>query len=145
MAYVLVVDDDEDMASAVAEMLQSAGHEVGIELDHTKAVACMEERRPDLVILDVMFPHDKTAGFTLARKIRLLNERLRDIPIVMLTAVNEEHPGFHFSNRDIDDHWLPVAEFLDKPVDPLVLREKVAAILNTARQGNDSFAKEKVQ
>ncbi len=145
MAYVLVVDDDEDMASAVAVMLEADGHEVGIELDHTKAVMCMEERRPDLVVLDVMFPNDKTAGFTLARKIRLSNERFKEIPIIMLTAVNKEYGGFRFSNRDIDDHWLPVAEFLDKPVDPLVLREKVAAILNTARQGNDSLTKEKVQ
>ncbi len=144
MAYVLVVDDDEDMASAVAAILRNDGHDVGIELDHTKAVTCMEQRRPDLVILDVMFPNDKTAGFTLARKIRLSNERLKDILIIMLTAVNEEYAGFHFSNRDIDDHWLPVAEFLNKPVDPFVLREKVAAILNTARQGKDSVSKETV-
>ncbi len=130
MAYVMVVEDDEDMANAVATMLQNAGHEVGIELDHKKAVTCMKERRPDLVILDVMFPGEKTAGLTLARTMRLHNERLKDIPIIMLTAVNQAYQGLHFSKLDIDEHWLPVAEFLDKPVDPIVLRNKVAALLS---------------
>ena len=145
MAYVMVVDDDEDMANAVAAMLQNSGHEVGIELDHKKAVTCMNERCPDLVILDVMFPNEKTAGFTVAREMRLYNERLKDIPIIMLTAVNQEYQGLHFSNLDIDDHWLPVTEFLDKPVDPIVLRDKVAAILTRARSGSDSANKEKVR
>ncbi len=130
MAYVMIVEDDEDMANAVATMLQNAGPEVGIELDHKKAVASMEERRPDLVILDVMFPSEKTAGFTLARTMRLHNERLKDVPIIMLTAVNQEYQGLNFSSLDIDDHWLPVAEFLNKPVDPSALREKVTALLS---------------
>ncbi len=126
----MIVDDDEDMANAVATMLQNAGHEVGIELDHKKAVTCMKERRPDLVILDVMFPNEKAAGFMLAREMRLFNERLKDIPIIIVTALNQEHQGLHFSRLDIDDHWLPVAEFLDKPVDPIVLLDKVAALLS---------------
>ncbi len=143
MAYVMIIDDDEDMASAVATMLQNAGHEVDIELDHKKAVTCMEERCPDLLILDVMFPNEKTAGFTLAREMRLHNERLKDIPIIMFTAVNQEYQGLHFSNLDIDDHWLPVAEFLDKPVDPSVLREKVSTLLagkNVSAGGVDKEA-----
>ena len=134
MAYVMVVDDDEDMANALAMMLQNDGHETGIELEIDKAVASMENRRPDLVVLDVMFPNNKTAGFTLARTMRLYNEKLKCIPIIMLTAVNQEYRGLHFSNRDIDDHWLPVAEFLDKPVDPFVLREKVSALLSGTRE-----------
>ncbi len=134
MAYVMIVDDDEDMANAVAMMLQNDGHEAGIELEIDKAVASMENRRPDLVILDVMFPNNKTAGFTLARMMRLYNEKLKGVPIIMLTAVNQEYRGLQFSNRDIDDHWLPVAEFLDKPVDPSVLREKVSALLSGTRE-----------
>ncbi len=130
MAYVMIVDDDEDMANAVAAMLRNAGHEVCIELDQKKAVTCMEERRPDLVILDVMFPNEKTAGFTLARAIRHHNEKLKGIPVIMLTAVHQEYPELRFCNRDIDDYWLPVAEYLSKPVDPSVLREKVSALLS---------------
>ena len=142
MAYVMIVDDDEAMGDAVAAMLQDAGHEVGIELEITKAVTSMETRRPDLVILDVMFPNDETAGFTLARAMRHHNEKLKGIPILMLTAVHQEYPELRFSNRDIDDYWLPVAEYLSKPVDPSVLREKVSALLSESNVSTGSVRKE---
>ncbi len=142
MAYVMVVDDDEDMANAVAMMLQNDGHEAGIELEIDKAVASMEDRRPDLVILDVMFPNNKTAGFTLARTMRLYNEKLKGIPIIMLTAVHQEYPELRFSNLDIDDNWLPVAEYLSKPTDPSVLQEKVSALLSESKVSTGSVRKE---
>ncbi len=128
MAYVAIIDDDEDFASAVAKILRDGGHEVEIKLDIESAVKSMEERRPDLLILDVMFPEDSTAGFSLARSMRHYNEKLKGIPVLMLTAVNTKFP-LGFSERDIDDHWLPVADFLEKPVDFDVLQNKVAALL----------------
>ena len=129
MAYVLIIDDDEDFANAVATFLrQKGGYEVGIELDTENAVTSMEERRPDLVILDVMFPENSDAGFELARTMNLYNEKLKGIPILMLTAVNRKYP-FGFGKRDIDDHWLPVHDFLDKPIDFDVLQNKVAELL----------------
>ena len=128
MPYLLVVDDDEDFASAAAKILRDAGHEVEIKLDIESAVETMEERRPDLLILDVMFPEDSTAGFSLARKMKHYNEKLKNIPILMLTAVNTKFP-LGFSERDIDDHWLPVTDFVEKPVDFDVLQKKVAALV----------------
>ncbi len=128
MPYLLVVDDDEDFASAAAKILRDAGHEVEIKLDIESAVETMEERRPDLLILDVMFPEDSTAGFSLARKMKHYNEKLKNIPILMLTAVNTKFP-LGFSERDIDDHWLPVTDFVEKPVDFDVLQRKVAALV----------------
>ena len=65
MAYVMIVDDDEDFASAVTATLQAAGHEVAVECDPTAAVERMQTRAPDLAILDVMFPEDPSAGFAL--------------------------------------------------------------------------------
>ena len=142
MAYVMIVDDDEAMGDAVAAMLQDAGHEVGIELEITKAVTSMETRRPDLVILDVMFPNDETAGFTLARTMRHHNEKLRGIPVLILTAVHQENPELRFSNRDIDDYWLPVAGYLKKPVDPSVLQQKVSALLAEKNVSASSVGRE---
>ncbi len=142
MAYIMVVDDDEDMANAVAVMLQNDGHEAGIELDTDKAVASMEVRRPDLVILDVMFSNGKTAGFTLARAIRHHNEKLRDIPGLILTAVDPDNPELMFRNRDIDDYWLPVAGYLKKPVDPSVLQQKVSALLAEKNVSASSVGRE---
>jgi len=128
MAYVMIVDDDEDFAAAASTVLQSAGHEVQIELDTESATKSMERRPPELVILDVMFPEDASAGFELARTMRHHNEKLKGIPVLMLTAVNAKFP-LGFGSRDIDDNWLPVSDFLEKPVDFDVLRGKVDALL----------------
>jgi DNA-binding response OmpR family regulator len=128
MAYVLIVDDDEDFASATAAALTAAGYEVRTEYAIPAALQSMAARRPDLVVLDVMFPEDNTAGFELARAMRLKHPDLRQVPILMLTAVNTRFP-FGFSAKDIDEDWLPVNDFLEKPVDLDVLTARVAAML----------------
>ena len=128
MSYVMLVDDDEDFASAAADVLTGAGHEVRVELDIDNAVKNMEERLPDLVVLDVMFPEDPSAGFELARTMQHHNEKLKGIPILMLTAVNAKFP-LGFGTHDIDDNWLPVADFLEKPIDLDVLVDKVNGLL----------------
>jgi DNA-binding response OmpR family regulator len=140
MAYVLIVDDDEDFALAVARVLGSAEHEVAIELDTDSGLKSMQARLPDLAILDVMFPEDSSAGFELARKMRHYSDELRDIPVLLLTAVNTQFP-LGFSTRDIDADWMPVSDFLEKPVDFEVLCAKVSALLeqhaskkNTSRE-----------
>lgn len=132
MSYLLIVDDDEDFATAVATMLRAKGHDVRMELDLSAAVRSMTERRPDLLLLDVMFPEDSTGGFELARTMRWRNETLKDVPILMLTAVNTRFP-LGFSSKDIDDDWMPVTDFLEKPVDLDVLAERVQTML-AARQ-----------
>ncbi len=131
MAYVLIVDDDEDFATATATALRAGGQEVAIELRPDSAMKSMEDRRPDLAILDVMFPEDSSAGFELARRMRHCSETLKDIPVLLLTAVNARFP-LGFSTRDIDDTWLPVSDFLEKPIDFNVLRNRVDAILQAA-------------
>ncbi len=133
MSYLLIVDDDEDFATAVATVLRGKGHEVRMELDLSAAVRSMTDRRPDLVLLDVMFPEDSTGGFELARSMRWRHQSLKDVPILMLTAVNTRFP-LGFSEKDIDDDWMPVTEFLEKPVDLDVLAERVDTIL-AGRQG----------
>lgn len=132
MSYLLIVDDDEDFASAVATVLRGGGHDVRVELDLSTAIRSMTERRPDLVVLDVMFPEDSTGGFELARKMRRSDDALKDVPILMLTAVNTRFP-LGFSSKDIDEDWLPVTDFLEKPVDLDVLAERVATILANRR------------
>jgi len=128
MAYLLIVDDDEDFANTAATVLRKEGHNVQIELDTDDAVQSMENKLPDLVILDVMFPEDASAGFELARFMRH-NGRLKGIPILMLTAINTRFP-LGFGPKDIDDRWLPVTDFLEKPVDFDVLLRKVAQLLH---------------
>ncbi|MFA6030435.1 MAG: response regulator [Elusimicrobiota bacterium] len=112
MARVLVIDDDQDIAKATAMMLEAGGHKAEIELNEKKAVERVGQVKPDVVVLDVMFPGNDTAGFELARDIHSKYEKL---PIVMVTSVNE-HGKLGFSGADVDPSWLPVSEFIEKPV-----------------------------
>jgi len=134
MAYVLVVDDDEDFAETTATVIRNEGHDVEIELDTDSAVQSMQNKTPDLVILDVMFPENASAGFELARFMRNEIETLKMIPILMLTAINAKFP-LGFSPNDISSEWMPVTGFLEKPVDFDVLVNKVSELL-----GQDSKA-----
>ncbi len=128
MAYILVVDDDSDFADVVTQILRKGGHEVSVELDTESAVTSMENRRPDLLILDVMFPENPSAGFALARAMSHRNEKLRGIPILILTAINARFP-LGFGPRDIDDTWLPISDLLEKPVDFDILLNRVDTVL----------------
>ena len=130
MAYILIVDDDTTFAEAVGVVLQSHGYETGIETDPDKTIGRIEERKPDAIILDVMFPESDTAGFEVARSIR---RSFGDVPVLLLTAVNQTFP-LGFSNTDRDPTWLPVVEFMEKPCDLERLCRKVADILASARK-----------
>ncbi len=136
MAYLLLVDDDEDFAAAAATSLRADGHEVAIQLDTAGALVSLQERKPDLLVLDVMFPEDSSAGFGFARTVRRLGDEFTKLPILMLTAVNARFP-FGFSERDIDEDWLPVTDFVEKPVDFDVLAQKVTDLLAGKRPGCD--------
>jgi DNA-binding response OmpR family regulator len=120
-----MTDDDEDFLVATAMVLRKAGHEVDTETQTDKVVERIRKRMPDLLILDVMFPEDASAGFDLARTVR---RTFQDMKILMLTAVNTKFP-LGFSADDIDDEWLPVTDFLEKPVDLDVLRDRVEALV----------------
>ena len=135
MAYILLVDDDRDFAETTAVVLRQAGHEVSVEVDVDSALESIDRRPPDLLILDVMFSEDISAGFTLARTIRRHHESRRAaVPILMLTAVNMQFP-LGFGRKDIDDEWLPVSDFLEKPVDLEHLVRRVDELLGKpARQ-----------
>jgi DNA-binding response OmpR family regulator len=128
MAYILIVDDDQDFAETIALVIRKEGHDVQIKFDTESAFQSMQNKTPDLVILDVMFPEDSSAGFELARIMRHENETLKMIPILMLTAINAKFP-LGFGPNDIDSDWMPVTAFLEKPVDFDVLRDKISKLL----------------
>jgi len=132
MAYLLIVDDDEDFTAAAKLVLETEGHEVAVALDIASGLKSIEARKPDLLILDVMFPENSTAGFDFARTIRNRHKDFGDMPILMLTAVNEKFP-LGFGTSDIDEDWLPVQDFVEKPVDFDVLKAKVADMLQKSK------------
>ena len=127
MAFILMVDDDPEFADAIIQLLDSQGHEVVAEQEPQAALAQLATRPADAVILDVMFPENPTAGFDLARTIR---REYEDMPILMLTGVNQEFP-LGFSGKDIHSEWLPVSDFLEKPVDFPLLVQRVHKLLES--------------
>lgn len=124
---ILIIDDDLDITEAMRTVLENRGHEVRNALDGDEARERLRETRPDLIILDVMM-RTSQEGFELSRELKH-NAEYQKIPILMLTAVKQK-TGLDFKPAAGDDAWLPVDEFLDKPVRPDVLLAKVDDLLS---------------
>lgn len=118
---ILIIDDDIDLVEAMRLTLENAGFEVIDAQDGQKGLEKIEKEKPDLVLLDVMM-ETQDEGFHIAYQIRN-NEETADLPIIMLTAVGAE-TGFSF-DKEKDEDFLPVDEFIEKPVNPDTLIEYV--------------------
>ncbi|RLF43701.1 MAG: two-component system response regulator, partial [Thermoplasmata archaeon] len=81
---IMVVDDEYEVADIVKKMLESEGFEVIIANSGEEALKKLEKERPDLILLDIMMPG--MDGWETLKKIKS-NEKFRDIPVSMLTAL----------------------------------------------------------
>ncbi len=117
MYKVLVIDDDPDMVEAVRIVLEREGYTVESASNVSDGWTRLEEGRPDLLILDVMM-EEPDEGLMFARKVRREGNPL---PILMLTSVNRAL-GLQIGK---DEEIVPVDEFVEKPIDPATLVEKV--------------------
>ncbi len=129
MALIGIIDDDAELAENLSMVLQKEGHEVSTRDTTEGAINDLLKEKPDLLILDVMFPENPAGGFDLAREIRK-TDGIKDLPIILLTAINQEFP-MDFSSNDIDQDWMPVQDFAEKPVDIKEMLNKVTKILST--------------
>ncbi len=130
MPKIMIVDDDTELLETLEDALSEPNLTV-VTRDTTEGTvreALVE--RPDLFIVDVMFPENPAAGFDLAREIRATSE-LRGIPIILLTAINQEFPG-DLSPDDMGNDWFPVQELIEKPVDLDILRRRVQSLVSGA-------------
>ena len=123
---ILIIDDDPDIIEAMTVVLENRGYEVRSAQDGDQGMVRLKEARPDLIILDVMM-RTSQEGFELSRELKH-NAEYKDIPILMLTAVKQKK-GLDFKSVAGDEDCLPVEEFLDKPVKPDLLLEKVGDLL----------------
>lgn len=127
-AEILLVDDDPDIKDSLRIILEANGHSVRAAANGREARAALEERMPDLMILDIMMSTD-TEGFDLAYELRE-NPDFKKLPILLLTSfldkVRTEGPGpFEFIlGQEWPAHWL-----FEKPVDPDKLLAKIDAVL----------------
>ncbi|MER7276253.1 response regulator [Dactylosporangium sp. NPDC000244] len=91
--YVVAVDDDEDLRELMATQLRNGGYEVATAADGPSAIALIQRRPPDAVVLDVSMPG--MSGVEVCRTLRMLSTTVA-VPIIMLTArtqVNFETEG----------------------------------------------------
>lgn len=134
-ANILIVEDDTDMVDALSIVLEGAGYEVCSAADVEQGLEAVERERPDLILLDVMMP-EGTEGFHFVWKLRsTFPHPLRGTPIIILTAIHSKTALRFYP--DVGDgtyapgEYLPVQHFLDKPVEPDDLLQKVAHLLET--------------
>jgi CheY-like chemotaxis protein len=126
MPKILIIDDDRDFQNVTSMVLEKNDFAVVSAYGPEEGLAMVRSEKPDLVILDVLMP-DKFEGFEVARNIRE-TLKLKELPIILLTAVHgEKKVPYRFAPHD---EWLPVDYFLDKPVQPEVLVEKVKEFLS---------------
>jgi DNA-binding response OmpR family regulator len=124
---ILIIEDDIDLVEVNRVVLEANGFQVVAAYSPSDGARQMKKEAPDLVILDVLFGHNKQSdGFDLARQFRMDRE-ISGVPILMMTSINREYPGFSFSANDSE--YVPVDAFLDKPATPTLLIEKVKELL----------------
>ncbi|MFC7339958.1 response regulator transcription factor [Saccharopolyspora griseoalba] len=116
---VLVVDDDHAVRDVVRRYLERAGYAVDLADDGETALRRHDERRPDLVVLDLMLPG--VGGLEVCRRIR---ER-GPVPVVMLTALGEESDRVLGLELGADDYVV-------KPFSPRELVLRVSSVLRRA-------------
>ena len=127
MPKIAIIDDDQEAADNLGALLKGKGFDVVVEIELDKAISTLVKTRPDLLVLDLMFPGDSAGGLKIAQEIRR-TPALKELPIIMLTSVNQEFP-IGFSARDIDPTWMPIQDFVEKPVAPATLIEKMDRLL----------------
>ncbi|MDP6637563.1 MAG: response regulator [Phycisphaerae bacterium] len=122
MAKILIVDDDPDVVDAAEMFLKKEGHDIATASSRSTGMQKVQEFGPELLILDCMM-EAVDDGMVMARELR---SQGFSAPILMLSSIGKVL-GQDF---DRDDEVLPVDEFIEKPVDPRVLIDKVSAVLN---------------
>ena len=121
MAEILVVDDDPDIRSLLRLTFESYGHSVREAGDGVAALAALEERVPEAMVLDVMMPKLDGYGVLRAMRQRDLAPTTR---VLMLTCKTEE--------RDFVRGWeLGADHYQTKPFDPTELVDILQDLLRT--------------
>ena len=125
---ILVIDDDIDLVEIIRVTLENQGYRVIDAQTGDRGLALAVQQKPDLILLDVMMGK-VDEGFQVAYQLRS-NEITAEIPILMLTAVTDQ-TGFDFDPKR-DKDFLPVNEFLEKPIGPRALLDMVRKHLPTS-------------
>ena len=123
--YILVMEDEDALATLLQYNLEKEGYDVVIASDGEEGLVQVDERQPDLVLLDWMLP--KVSGIEVCRRLRGRAET-RNLPIIMLTARGEESDRVRGLDTGADD-------YLTKPFSMVELIARIRAVLRRIRPG----------
>lgn len=128
---LLVAEDDTNIRNGIFALLQAEGYDVCVAKDGEEAIKRYTERKPDLVILDIMMP--KKSGYDVCRAIRAKDLQT---PLIMLTAKGEEIDKVLGLGLGADD-------YVTKPFSTRELVARVAAVLRRSAVAVEVPAEEK--
>jgi len=123
--YILVMEDEDALATLLQYNLEKEGYDVVVASDGEEGLVQIDERQPDLVLLDWMLP--KVSGIEVCRRIRGRPET-RNLPVIMLTARGEESDRVRGLDTGADD-------YLTKPFSMTELIARIRAVLRRIRPG----------
>lgn len=134
MERILVVDDEEKIRVILRKYGEFEGYEIVEASDGMEAIEICKEQDFDCIIMDIMMP--ELDGFSACKEIK----KIKDIPVIMLSARGEEYDKIHGFELGIDDYVV-------KPFSPkeLMMRVKVVISRNAPKQkaiqddGHDIF------
>ncbi|KAF7764727.1 two-component system, OmpR family, response regulator RstA [Pseudoalteromonas citrea] len=129
MAHIMLVEDDERLATLTSQFLQSNEFTVTIVNDGADAVEAIVSKQPDIVVLDIMLPNQD--GFSICRAVRPHYNG----PVLFLTAKDSDFDQVKGLEIGADDYVI-------KPVEPYVLLARVNALLRRnfgAAQSGDNL------
>ncbi len=116
MPAILIVDDDTDLRDALAEVFAVAGYSVTTAANGKEALACLDEHRPNVILLDMMMPVMGGREFLEGKRAR---PAVADVPVIVASAsTSDEVPG--------------ATAMFDKPCDVEELLGTVAGIVRRA-------------
>jgi two-component system, OmpR family, phosphate regulon response regulator PhoB len=122
---VLVVEDEDALATLLRYNLEKEGYEATVAADGEEAMLAIDERMPDVVLLDWMLP--KVSGVEVCRRLRSRRET-RNLPVIMLTARGEESDRLRGLETGADDYIV-------KPFSMAELIARIRAVLRRIRPG----------
>ncbi len=122
---ILVVEDEDALSTLLQYNLEKEGYAVRLSADGEDALVQVDERLPDLIVLDWMLP--KISGIEVCRRLRSRSET-RNVPIVMLTARGEESDRIRGLDTGADDYVI-------KPFSMIELTARLRAVLRRIRPG----------
>lgn len=121
MPKLLIVDDNQQITSILAEYAKKEGYDIQIAYDGEEALKLFQTEQPDVILLDVMMP--KKDGFAVCREIR----ETSNVPILMITARGEDFERIMGLEIGADDYIV-------KPFSPGEVMARIKAVMRRIKR-----------